>query len=105
MKAFFWMLVVMLTVLTLLSALGGGIRYRENFFEEVFELQDINADLTKELVDPVPPEVIEPPKPTPPVKACKPPTPVPENQPPRPPPAKPEESLVSGYFGPSYASV
>lgn len=106
MKAFFWMLVVMLTVLTLLSALGGGIRYRENFFEEVFELQDINAELNKELVDPVPPEVIEPPKPTPPVKACKPPKPVPQNQPTPPPaPKKAQEPLVSGYSGPSYASV
>lgn len=100
MKSFFWMFVVMLTLLTLLSALGGGIRYRENFFEEVLDLQDINSELHNETVDPVPEEVVdeEAPKPTP-VKACKSPAPVAQNAP----PTKPKQPSVSGYAGPSYA--
>jgi hypothetical protein len=60
----------MLTVLTLMSSFGGGIRYRENFMEE---LGDITGDMFQQLPEPqpampeVPPpteeaEVVPPPK-------------------------------------------
>ena len=41
----FWMFCVLLLVITLLSSIGGGIRYRENFLEEVFDLNDITSEL------------------------------------------------------------
>lgn len=43
----FWMFCVMLLVITLISSIGGGIRYRENFLEEVFDLNDITAELSE----------------------------------------------------------
>ena len=54
------MLLVMLTVLTLMSSFGGGIRYRENFMEE---LGDITGDMFQQLPEPQPamPEVVVPP--------------------------------------------
>jgi hypothetical protein len=105
MKGMFWMLVVMLSLLTLISALGGGIRYRENFFDEVLELQDINAELHETLPAPLSPVITQEPvaKPTP-VKACKPPAPAPINTP-APAPVKSPAPIVGGYSGPSYASV
>jgi hypothetical protein len=56
----FYMLLVMLTVLTLMSSFGGGIRYRENFMEE---LGDITGDMFQQLPEPLPtmPEVVVPP--------------------------------------------
>ena len=42
----FWMFCVLLMIITLLSSFGGGIRYRENFLEEVYDLNDITNDLT-----------------------------------------------------------
>ena len=56
----FYMLLVMLTVLTLMSSFGGGIRYRENFMEE---LGDITGDMFQQLPEPQPsmPEVVVPP--------------------------------------------
>lgn len=41
----FWMFCVLLMIITLLSSIGGGIRFRENFLEEVFDLNDITEDL------------------------------------------------------------
>lgn len=41
----FWMFCVLLMIITLLSSIGGGIRFRENFLEEVFDLNDITDDL------------------------------------------------------------
>jgi hypothetical protein len=41
----FWMFCVFLMIITLLSSFGGGIRYRENFLEEVYDLNDITNDL------------------------------------------------------------
>ena len=38
----YWMLIIMLIVLTLISAVGGGIRPRENFLAEI---SDINGEL------------------------------------------------------------
>ena len=38
----FWLFCTLLIVLTLLASLGGGIRYRENFINEVFE--NINSN-------------------------------------------------------------
>ena len=106
MKGMFWMLVVMLSMLTLISALGGGIRYRENFFEEVLELQDINAELHEPLPAPLPGSYTEEEvKPSAPVKACKPPAPAPVNTPPAPVKTPPPTEMVGGYSGPSYASV
>lgn len=37
MNALFWTFCTLLITLTLISAFGGGIRYRENFLEEVFD--------------------------------------------------------------------
>lgn len=37
MHRLFWTFCTFLIILTLLSAFGGGIRYRENFFEELFD--------------------------------------------------------------------
>lgn len=45
-KQQFWMFCVLLLVITLLSSFGGGIRYRENFLEEVFDLNDITNYIT-----------------------------------------------------------
>lgn len=93
------MLVVMLSLLTLISALGGGIRYRENFFDEVLELQDINAELHETVPEPLPPVIAQEPAAAPtPVKACKPSAPAPAN-------TRAPAPLVGGYSGPSYASV
>jgi hypothetical protein len=41
----FWMFGVLLMIITVISAFGGGIRYRENFLEEVFDLNDITNEL------------------------------------------------------------
>ncbi|QOI90248.1 hypothetical protein QKU58_gp083 [Pyramimonas orientalis virus] len=41
----FWMFCVLLMIITLLSSFGGGIRYRENFLEEVYDLNDITSEL------------------------------------------------------------
>lgn len=43
MKNTFWMFAIMLMLITLISSMGGGIRYRENFVDEVL---DINNDNT-----------------------------------------------------------
>lgn len=43
MKNTFWMFAIMLMLITLISSMGGGIRYRENFIDEVL---DINNDNT-----------------------------------------------------------
>ena len=40
MKDTFWMFAVMLMLITLISSLGGGIRYRENFVDEVLDNDD-----------------------------------------------------------------
>jgi hypothetical protein len=41
----FWTFSTLLIVLTLLSSLGGGLRYRENFMENLFEtIQHISND-------------------------------------------------------------
>jgi len=41
------MFCVLLLVITLISSIGGGIRYRENFLEEVFDLNDITTELNE----------------------------------------------------------
>lgn len=41
----FWMFCLLLLVITLTSSVGGGIRFRENFLEEVFDLNDITSEL------------------------------------------------------------
>ena len=38
MKNSFWMFFILLLIITVTSSLGGGIRYRENFLEEVFDI-------------------------------------------------------------------
>ena len=40
MRDTFWMFAVMLMLITLTSSLGGGIRYRENFVDEVLDAND-----------------------------------------------------------------
>ena len=40
----FWMFAIMLMLITLISSIGGGIRYRENFLDEVLDLNDSTLD-------------------------------------------------------------
>jgi hypothetical protein len=49
----FWMFCVLLIIITLLSSIGGGIRFRENFLEEVFDLNDITEDLESNIYYPL----------------------------------------------------
>ena len=50
MKNSFWMFFILLMIITILSSVGGGIRFRENFLDEVFDLNDQN-DFSFELND------------------------------------------------------
>jgi hypothetical protein len=49
MKNFFWMFVILLMIITLSSSIGGGIRYRENFLQEILELNDLSNDALNDL--------------------------------------------------------
>jgi hypothetical protein len=49
MKNFFWMFVILLMIITLASSFGGGIRYRENFLQEILELNDISSETLNDL--------------------------------------------------------
>lgn len=51
MKKSFWMFFVLLLIITVISSLGGGIRYRENFLEEVFDINDALESVVGELSD------------------------------------------------------
>lgn len=45
MHKLFWTFCTFLIILTLISSLGGGIRYRENFLEEIFDtIEDISEN-------------------------------------------------------------
>lgn len=44
MNEVFWLFCTFLIVLTLISSIGGGIRYRENFIDEVFDKVEVNAN-------------------------------------------------------------
>lgn len=46
MNALFWTFCTLLITLTLISAFGGGIRYRENFLEEVFDRDQSSTNNT-----------------------------------------------------------
>ena len=46
MNALFWTFCTLLITLTLISAFGGGIRYRENFLEEVFDREQSTSNNT-----------------------------------------------------------
>jgi outer membrane biosynthesis protein TonB len=43
------MFVILLMIITLSSSIGGGIRYRENFLQEILELNDISNDALNDL--------------------------------------------------------
>jgi hypothetical protein len=43
MKKTFWMFSILLMIITITSSVGGSIRYRENFLEEVFDVKDIDS--------------------------------------------------------------
>jgi hypothetical protein len=67
-------------IITLLSSIGGGIRFRENFLEEVFDLNDITEDLESSYYFPLEntavaeesePVVVKPPSPPPVVVPAK----------------------------------
>jgi hypothetical protein len=49
MKNSFWMFFVLLLIITVISSLGGGIRYRENFLEEVFDINDALESVVDDL--------------------------------------------------------
>ena len=74
------MFCVLLMIITLLSSIGGGIRFRENFLEEVFDLNDITEDLEASNYFPLDniavaeesePIVVKPPPSRPPVVPAK----------------------------------
>ena len=44
MNEVFWLFCTFLIVLTLIASIGGGIRYRENFIDEVFDKVALNAN-------------------------------------------------------------
>lgn len=50
MNALFWTFCTLLITLTLISAFGGGIRYRENFLEEVFDRDQSTTNNTNATV-------------------------------------------------------
>jgi hypothetical protein len=45
--AIFWTFCTLLITLTLISSFGGGIRYRENFMQEMFDMKKILSNNTK----------------------------------------------------------
>lgn len=49
MKNSFWMFFILLLIITVISSLGGGIRYRENFLEEVFDINDAFESVVDDL--------------------------------------------------------
>lgn len=51
MKNSFWMFFILLLIITVTSSLGGGIRYRENFLEEVFDINDALDSVVDNLSD------------------------------------------------------
>tara|TARA_Y100000389_G_scaffold109924_1_gene107046 strand:- start:24143 stop:24586 length:444 start_codon:yes stop_codon:yes gene_type:complete len=51
MKNSFWMFFILLSIITVISSLGGGIRYRENFLEEVFDVNDALDSIVQDLSD------------------------------------------------------
>lgn len=51
MKNSFWMFFILLLIITVTSSLGGGIRYRENFLEEVFDINDALESVVDDLSD------------------------------------------------------
>jgi hypothetical protein len=51
MKNSFWMFFILLLIITVTSSLGGGIRYRENFLEEVFDVNDALDSVVDNLSD------------------------------------------------------
>jgi len=56
MNAVFWTFCTLLITLTLISAFGGGIRYRENFLSEVFdnslhESERVSNQMANELLE------------------------------------------------------
>ena len=51
MKNSFWMFFILLSIITVISSLGGGIRYRENFLEEVFDVNDALDGIVQDLSD------------------------------------------------------
>lgn len=51
MKNSFWMFFILLLIITVISSLGGGIRYRENFLEEVFDINDALDSVVQDLSD------------------------------------------------------
>ena len=46
MNALFWTFCTLLITLTLISAFGGGIRYRENFLQEMFDKEHGHSNHT-----------------------------------------------------------
>ena len=51
MKNSFWMFFILLLIITIISSLGGGIRYRENFLEEVFDINYALDSVAQEFSD------------------------------------------------------
>lgn len=52
MKTIFWIFTVLLLTMTMLSTLGGGIRYKENFIDDILDdtklsVSDVDMDMIK----------------------------------------------------------
>lgn len=51
MHKLFWVFITMLLTMTLISSLGGGLRYTENFMDDI--LDDTNIDVSEYNIDEV----------------------------------------------------
>lgn len=71
MKTIFWIFTVLLLTMTMLSTLGGGIRYKENFIDDILDdtklsVSDVDMDMIKSTLVTQENEVLVPaPAPTP----------------------------------------
>ena len=93
MHRLFWIFCSFLIILTLISAIGGGIRYRENFMDEVLDnmydnVKDVDPSImrTLSMTNVVEEEAV--------VKSVPAPVPVPKPVPPTPTPSTP--STIKG---------
>jgi hypothetical protein len=100
MKSLYWMFCILLLVLTLISALGGSIQYRENFLEEILDLKDVeNALQGNTNLFPLNEEIKSEPQPL--VEEEKVPINLPKVEPKKP---KMNYDVVQGYGGSMFAS-
>jgi hypothetical protein len=77
MKTIFWIFTVLLLTMTMLSTLGGGIRYKENFIDDILDdtklsVSDVDIEMIKSTLVTQENEVLVPPAPVTPSPPPKP---------------------------------